>query len=114
MADSPTALKGSVTVGRYRRVTRKVQKGIAKQIMAAYQAKGRDVRLKGMRFIPSTVIELGGGKFEVIANSVIEVQQPGGLPRRSESIDSVVTIDRLKSGQELRGVKIPSLEIAAT
>lgn len=90
-------------------VTKKVASHLSRRIKEAYGQSGKHVRLKGMRFIPSTKIDLGEGSFQVIANTVIEIASSSGA-KRAESIDSVVTIDGKKNtGQVLRDVKIPSL-----
>ncbi len=93
-------------------VTIKVAQALGQQIKGAYQRHGQKVRLKGMRFIPSSLVELGNGRFEVLANTVIEVAASGGRPSRSEAVDSVVTIDRESAGQVLKDVKIPALDRA--
>jgi hypothetical protein len=93
-------------------VTKKVAAGVGRQIKQAFEVNGKRVRLKGMRFIPSTKIELGQGAFQVMANTVVEVAGAKLGEKRAESVDSVVTVDREKSGQVLKAVKIPALERA--
>lgn len=89
-------------------VTKKVAAALGREITEAYRDNGRKVRLKGMRFIPSTRMDFGPGKFEVLANTVVEVQGQGGRPSRSEAVDAVLTVGRDK-GQVLHDVKIPAL-----
>jgi hypothetical protein len=89
-------------------VTKKVAVEFGREITEAYRDKGRTVRLKGMRFIPSSRTDFGGGAFEVLANTVIEVEGQEGRPARSEAVDAVLTIGKGK-GQVLRTVKIPAL-----
>lgn len=89
-------------------VTKKVAAALGQEIKKAYKGKGRTVRLKGMRFIPSSRMDFGEGKFEVLANTVVEVQGQAGRPSRSEAVDAVLTIGSDK-GQFLSAVKIPAL-----
>lgn len=90
-------------------VTKKVAVALAREVREAYKGKGRKVRLKGMRFIPSSRMDFGEGKFEILANTVVEVEGQGGRPARSEAVDAVLTIGRDK-GQVLSAVKIPALD----
>jgi hypothetical protein len=100
---------GNVPAG----VTKKAATGVGKSIRLAFKESGRTVRLKGMRFIPSTKVDLGKGSFEVVANTVIEVGGQNGQPARAASVDSVVTIGRDNSkSQVVMAVKIPALERA--
>lgn len=89
-------------------VTKKVAEELGREIAEAYRGKGRTVRLKGVRFNPSSKMNLGDGQFEVLANTVVEVEGQEGRPARSEAVEAVVTIGRDK-GQVLRTVKIPAL-----
>lgn len=93
-------------------VTKKVVAALGREITEAYRDKGRSVRLKGMRFIPSSRLDFGEGKFEVLANTVVEVEGQEGRPSRSEAVDAVLTIGRDK-GQVLSAVKIPALDWSA-
>lgn len=92
-------------------VTKKVAEALGRQIKGAYLEQGKKARPKGIRFIPSTRVDLGEGKFQVLANTVIEVAATDGRPSRSEAIDVVATIDRQQTGQVLTSVKIPALEM---
>jgi len=89
-------------------VTNKVAKELGREVAEAYKGKGRQVRLKGVRFNPSSKMSLGQGQFEVLASTVVEVEGQEGRPDRSEAVEAVVTIGRDK-GQVLRTVKIPAL-----
>lgn len=90
--------------------TKSVAAGVEKTVRGAYELSGKQVRVKGTRFIPSTVVELGRGRFQVMANTVVEIAGQGGRPSRSEAVESVVTVGRKKAGQVLDGVKIPAFE----
>lgn len=92
-------------------VAESIATGAGAQIVAAYGSKGREVKLRGLRFIPSSKIDLGHGTFQILANTVIEIGGSQGEPGRAQSVDSVVTIGRKhKNGQILQGVKIPALD----
>jgi len=91
-------------------VNEKVVVGVGRQIREAYGEKGKEVRLKGVRFIPSTKVDLDDGAFQVMAKTVVEVSS-GVDAGRAEAVDSVVTIGRGKDeGQVLESVKIPYFE----
>jgi hypothetical protein len=93
-------------------ITKKVASGVEEQVKSAFGKSGKQVTVKGMRFIPSTKVDLGQGAFQVMANTVVEVAGTGSH-RREESVDSVVTVDRgERRSQTLRAVKIPSLDRA--
>jgi hypothetical protein len=112
MADKGAEKSGTVRIlgAESSGVTKKIAEGVSQKIRAAYRGRGERVRLKGMRFLPSTKIELGDGTFQVMANTVVEVSG-GSNMQRSEAIDSVVTVQRKKhEGQVLESVKIPYLE----
>lgn len=92
-------------------LTKKVVSSLGKQVKDVFQRHGTDVSVKGMRFIPSTKVDLGEGAFEVLASTVVEVAGNGKAPARPEAFDSVITVGRLEhTGQVLKGVKIPALE----
>ena len=88
-------------------ITKKVASRVGRQIKDALSLGGNKVYIKGLRFIPSTKVDLGEGAFQVMANSVIEIAGPSGTRGRAESIDSIVTVHRERpNGQVLRAVKI--------
>ena len=92
-------------------VNDKIAKGAGVQIISAYGDKGKRIKLRGMRFIPSSKIDLGGGSFQILANTVIEIGGSSTEPGRAQSVDSVVTVGKKsKSSQILKGVKIPALD----
>ena len=102
-----TQVVGAVPSG----VTKKVASSLGDQIKTAFVRNGKTVEVKGMRFIPSTKVDLGQGAFQVMANTVVEVAASEHAPKRSQSIDSVVTIGhQAKIGQFLKSLKIPSLD----
>jgi hypothetical protein len=111
MADTPVhhtvvRVLGAESAG----VTKKVARGVSQKIRAAYGGSGKRVRLTGMRFLPSTKIDLGNGAFQVMANTVVQVTGRAGA-QRSEAVDSVVTVmKKKKEGQVLESVKIPYLQ----
>lgn len=106
MIRNATTVVGATPTG----VTKKVVASLGRQIKGVFGQNGKSVVVKGMRFIPSTKVDLGGGSFQVMANTVVEVAGSGGGSTRSQSVDSVVTVERVAGGQVLKGVKIPSLE----
>lgn len=92
-------------------LTKKVVSSIGRSIKTAFDQDGRVVVVKGLRFIPSSRVDLGGGTFQVMANTVVEVAASRGAPGRARSVDSVVTVGREGgTGQVLKGVKIPELD----
>jgi hypothetical protein len=92
-------------------VTKKVATGLGSRIKEAFGSRGKHVKIKGMRFIPSTKVDLGQGSFQVMANTVVEVSGANGRPARAQAFDSVVTVThRTREGQTLEGVRFPSLE----
>lgn len=92
-------------------VTKKVATGLGMRIKDAFGKRGKHVKIKGMRFIPSTKVDLGQGSFQVMANTVVEVAGDKGKPARAQAFDSVLTVThRTREGQTLEGVKIPSLD----
>jgi hypothetical protein len=102
--DLATPAKGAEQVG----ISRQTASSVGRRIVEAFEQQGRQVRVKGLRFIPSTKVEVGHGAFQVIANTIIESAPSTTGGRRAEAIDSVVTIGGVER-QELQTVKIPSL-----
>jgi hypothetical protein len=98
---------GAVSTG----VTNKVATGLGISIREAFGRRGKHIKIKGMRFIPSTKVDLGKGSFQVMANTVVEIAGVNGAPVRPQAFDSVVTIARQPhSGQILESVKFPVLD----
>ena len=90
-------------------ITDQVARTLGGEIKAAYRkVKGREVQLQGMRFSPSSRVDIGDGQFQILANTIVEVAGVGGRPSRSEAIESVVTIDGKQRNQSLKNVKIPA------
>lgn len=92
-------------------VTKKVATRLGSRIKTAFSKEGKRVRIKGMRFIPSSKIDLGQGSFQVMANTIVEVAGIGGRPARVQAFDSVVTVTRQAGeGQMLESATIPPLD----
>jgi len=93
-------------------VTRKVATGLGMRIKQAFGSRGKHVRIRGMRFIASTKVDLGMGSFQVMANTVVEVEGASGEPVRPRAFDSVVTVGQgTGDGQVLENVKLPALDL---
>lgn len=90
-------------------ITDKVARILGAEIETAYRKiKGREVQLKGMRFSPSSRVDLGDYQFQVLANTIVEVAGVDGRPNRSEALESVVTIGGKRQNQSLKALKIPA------
>ncbi len=103
------ALAGPIAGAQQAGITRKIASRVGDRIVEAFEQKGRRVRVKGMRFIPSTKVDFGQGAFQVMANTIVEAISPAGGPTRAEAIESVVTVSQARS-QVLETVKIPFLD----
>lgn len=90
-------------------VTEGVAVEIGREVQSLFEKKGREARVKAVRFIPSTLTVLDDGAFQVIANTTVEIARTGAAPR-SETVDSVVTFGRTKGEEKLQGLSIPALE----
>jgi hypothetical protein len=89
-------------------VTKKVAAHVGREVKKAFSLKGRDVRLKGLRFLPSTKVDLGD-KFQLVANTVFEYRTPRA-EGRSGVVDSIVTIGKEKGGQFVYSVTTPAVD----
>lgn len=90
-------------------VTEKTTAEIGLKVQSLFKKIGREARVKSMRFIPSTLTELGDGSMQVIANTTVEVARAGAVPH-SETVDSVLTFERTNGATGLRSLSIPALE----
>lgn len=89
------------------KVNKGVYQKIGKVVADQLSKSGAGARIRSMRFLPSTRIDLGDGSFQFVANNIVEV--PAGLgATRTQAIDSVITVGRDKR-QILERVTIPAL-----
>lgn len=93
-------------------VTQKITDEIGREVRSLYKQKGRVAHLRAMRFIPSTLTELDDGGVQVIANTTVEVARAGAV--HSETVESVLTFEKMDGANELRSLSIPALERVST
>lgn len=106
---SPAHVMGAEQAG----ITPQTASRVGDKIIEAYERRGRRVRVKGLRFIPSTKVELGQGMFQVMASTIVEGVSSVKGHGRAEAIDSVITVSG-SEGQVLETVKIPYLDQTRT
>jgi len=91
-------------------VTKKAAEAVSKRVREAFERQGKNVRTSAIQFLPSTKVALDDGRFQVLANTTIEVSQNNQLTR-GEAVGSVVTLSKVRGGStNLEDVEIPALE----
>lgn len=97
------------------KVTNKVARAVGAHVVEKMRNSGQKVSLDQTRILPSTMVNLGDGLYQVLANTFVTVQPVvSSVSPRHELVNSVVTIKKTQSNaQTLEAVKIPSLESAS-
>lgn len=89
-------------------LTKGVANDVGKRVREIYRRSGKQVRLKALQFLPSSLTTLDNGDFQVVANTIVEVGKAGA--KRTEAVDSVVTVRKSGRTTQTEDVTIPVLD----